>query len=434
MASLHWVVAVQHSAASPHKELKPLWVLYDPGASGYFFEAVFEMEGTDQFLKGYEARMAEGDVLHVGTHPPGMFLLAKSCISVCEHSELVRNLVDLVTASTTTEAFRFVEQNAALQRPLKDSELSALQLLSLVTLLLAVFAIIPLALVSNRLFNSSTAWLICCLWPTVPTISVFFPKSDLLFPALSLLLLLCAITGCRSTLRAIFIGLPAGAVLLIAASLSLAILPTVAAIAVFLLMIVIGRPQIYGKPVITLVLCVSGTFGLLTLLFDQLYHCNLVAVFQANFENHAGFYEQFQRTWWKWLLVNPIELAFAVGLPVFTIALWATSQIRSGFTCDSHGVEGNTNDLMEMQNFTKPLLIGLAITVALLWLSGKNNGEAARLWCFMTPWILLLAGPKLQHWLESQAGKNRRSAVTWLLATQLIICLMTVSRVSGFSF
>ena len=34
-----------------------------------------------------------------------------------------------------------------------------------------------------------------------------------------------------------------------------------------------------------------------------------------NFRNHAAFYDHYTRTYWKWLLVNPIELIFAVGAP-----------------------------------------------------------------------------------------------------------------------
>ena len=45
--------------------------------------------------------------------------------------------------------------------------------------------------------------------------------------------------------------------------------------------------------------------------------CNIVTVWRLNLQNHSGFYEQFQRTWWKWMLVNPIELAMAVGLGAF---------------------------------------------------------------------------------------------------------------------
>lgn len=433
--SAQWIVAVQHSAASPHKELKPLWVLYDPGASGYYFEAAFKIPDTDQFLQGYEERMAEGDVLHVGTHPPGMFLLAKGCIKICEGSPLVRSLVNLLTTSSTTEAFRYVEQNAQLQRSLNESEIAGLQLLSLITLLFAVLTIVPLGLLASRLFAPSTAWIICCLWPTIPAISVFLPKSDLLFPALSLWLLLFSVVGCQAVWKAVAIGIPAAAVLLFTATLSLAILPTVAAIAVFLLLMTIRNPQEYGGPAAMLTVAVSVTLAILVFVIDQFFQCNLLAVFQANLRNHAGFYDQFQRTWWKWLLVNPIELAFAVGLPIFGLAAFSVRNLRVGLTA-SLPVDSSQQARVSSVNadVTRALLVGLAVTMCLLWLSGKNNGEAARLWCFMTPWILLLAGQEIERMLEVRSASDGQRVFTWLLISQLAVGLITVGRVNGFSF
>ena len=46
---------------------------------------------------------------------------------------------------------------------------------------------------------------------------------------------------------------------------------------------------------------------------------NLLNVWRWNFSNHAGFYEQFSRTYWKWLLINPLEFAVAAGLPLVVV-------------------------------------------------------------------------------------------------------------------
>jgi hypothetical protein len=75
VVAFSWLNAVRQSAATPHRELRPLWVLYDRFASGYFFEAAFHTSSTKELLAGYEQRMAKGDVLHEGTHPPGLLLL-----------------------------------------------------------------------------------------------------------------------------------------------------------------------------------------------------------------------------------------------------------------------------------------------------------------------------------------------------------------------
>ena len=78
--SFLWLNAVRQAAPSPHRELRPVWILYDKYASGYFFEATFNVTSTQQMLADYESRMAEGDVLHEGTHPPGLLLLNRGLL------------------------------------------------------------------------------------------------------------------------------------------------------------------------------------------------------------------------------------------------------------------------------------------------------------------------------------------------------------------
>lgn len=436
IASAHWMLAVQQSAASPHKELKPLWVLYDPAASGYFYEAAFDIKDTKDFVSSYEARMAEGDVLHVGTHPPGMFLLAKGCIEVCRNFPAIQNIAEALTPDSSAEAFRYVEQNARLRRSLTGHELAGLKLLSLVTFVMAVSTLVPLCLLANRMFAPTTAWMMCCLWPTIPAISIFFPKSDVIFPSLSLLLLLLATIGAQSVKKAMIVGVVAGVILLLTSCLSLAILPTVAAIGVFLTLQILRAPKKNGVTACTLMGTVTATVVVMMIAIQSFFDCNLATIFQQNLANHAGFYQQFQRTYRIWLLVNPVEFAFAVGLPLMGFALVTVARLlnkqqwSTAPSCKSTAA----TQAEPHNSMNQSVMAALAITIVLLWISGKNNGEAARLWCFMTPWILLLSGSTLQHLLESLTAKQTGKAFTWLLITQLILCLMTVSRVSGFSF
>lgn len=436
IASTHWMVAIQQSAASPHKELKPLWVLYDPAASGYFYEAAFGIRDTSEFLSTYEARMAEGDVLHVGTHPPGMFLLAKACIETCRKYPAIQSLVNALTFDSTVEAFRYVEQNARLNRSITSSEIAGLQLLSLVTLTMSVLTLLPLCKIAKQMFSPSTAWFICCLWPTIPAISIFYPKSDVIFPSLSLLLILLAVIGAESAKKATIIGIVAGAILLLTSCLSLAILPTVAAIGIFLICQTLKDPKKNGVPVAALTASVTTTFILLALGIQALFDCNLFNVFQQNLTNHSGFYQQFQRTYWKWLLVNPIELAFAVGPPVMALAACSfPARFRQKRQDPVHENQHATPCRAEYSHdVVRSLSTALTATILLLWLSGKNNGEAARLWCFMTPWLLLLAGNYLQRFATTHTPAQLCTQFKWLLVTQLLLCLITVSRVSGFSF
>ncbi|OYW19879.1 MAG: hypothetical protein B7Z55_08105, partial [Planctomycetales bacterium 12-60-4] len=76
--------------------------------------------------------------------------------------------------------------------------------------------------------------------------------------------------------------------------------------------------------------------------------------------------------------------------------------------------------------------LGLVVW-GLLWLSGKNSGEAARLWLLLMPGLVWLAGQSL---VQRHSGSTptlldlRRALGSLILA--LIVCILTVHRVGGF--
>jgi len=135
---------------------------------------------------------------------------------------------------------------------------------------------------------------------------------------------------------------------------------------------------------------------------------NLLKVWLANFHNHARFYEQFPRTWWKWLLVNPLELSVAIGPPIMVLAI---------------------SGLLAWRHFTwkqRSAVAGLVIWF-FLWLSGKNSGEAARLWIFLMPWWCWIAGLALERLLRESAKLPLLGVACQLLASAIV-----ATGVSGF--
>jgi hypothetical protein len=143
-------------------------------------------------------------------------------------------------------------------------------------------------------------------------------------------------------------------------------------------------------------------------------------VWMQNYNNHAAFYDQYQRTFWKWLLVNPLEFAIAIGFPVVVlvvVASWKRIQHRTS-----------------KRDIQLGPLFACALVWFLLWISGKNTGEAARLWIVLTPGLIWLLGS-----LDGSAGNSPttdRVAKKWMLvlALQAVVCAATVARVDGFHF
>lgn len=438
-AAAFFCCAVQQAAPSPHRELKPLWVLYSPSASGYFLEAAIAMPSAEEFLSTYEQRMQEGDVLHIGTHPPGLFLLSRYCIDACRASPTLCAVVGNVSSEPSLRAFQELAELARLSRSLTAEETAGLQLLSLISRLAVPLALLPLALLVSQLSGPIAAWRAGCLWATLPCLAVFFPKSDVLFPLTSITVLSLAWISLNRSGPGRLFAVAAGVVLWLGLMLSLAHLPVIAVLVLLTLVrwLPAGNKELIrgdlvtGGIMLTTVIACSVAWSAST-------GCNLATVWQWNLTNHAGFYEQYPRTYVKWLLVNPLELCLAVGLPVAgsaLIGLWRT--LSTAFSpgagsSDGPAVESQTADRLP-DPATRPfgegqlvMVAGMGGVILMLWLSGKNQGEAARLWCFLTPWILVMAAGCL-HTLCDRSWKT-------LLALQLLVSTVTVLRVNGFSF
>jgi hypothetical protein len=145
------------------------------------------------------------------------------------------------------------------------------------------------------------------------------------------------------------------------------------------------------------------------------FDVNLLAVWRWNFSNHALFYQHNPRTYWKWLLINPVELALAAGAPLASLAIVGIA--RSWRAASRHwGVAA------------------FSVAWMLLWLSGKNMGEAARLWVFLLPYLVLGAAVARRSSAACGNGTPLRRSWLALLALQAAACVATATRIDGFHF
>lgn len=417
--SFLWLNAVRQAAPSPHRELRPIWILYDKYASGYFYNATFEVTSTRHMLIDYEARMAEGDVLHEGTHPPGLLLLNRSLLKLTEQIPAVVELSELLQNAESVQMFREIEMTGQLARPLSKSELAALHLSSLLSTVFVAMAVIPVFGLVRRLTDSRVAWRAASLMITVPTIGVFVPRSDVLY-ACSGMLLAWVVTSAfltekrsRRWLLGFFSGLTLWCCLLV----SLAHLPVLVMLAIFVGGFAILDLRKRMLPILETTTVAALSFFATCAVWQHWTQCNLLHVWQLNLTNHAAFYSQSPRSWLAWFVVNPIELAMAVGLPMAIISVVCLYRWFKD-TQPSHDKWLNNGRLFS---------VACVLTWTLLWLSGKNMGEAARLWCFVTPWFAIIAA-------QTRGSESRETNKDWLwlLIAQLTVSTVTVGRVSGF--
>jgi methylthioxylose transferase len=420
-----WLWAVQESPARVEYGMtKTAWALYFRGTEGYFDQARYEMRDAPSYLAGYERLMAQGDVLHLGTHPPGLILFHRACLDVCDASATLRDLLLRTQPASFRQAVDETEDlNRGTPRAITPTDRAALWLAACITQALVAATLIPIYLLVRRDHSRGVSWLTAAIWPLVPALAVFLPKSDALLPFFGVLFLWAWLEGFRR--GRLGLCLLAGAVFWLAMFLSLAILPIAAA--ALLLTVWEGvlctpaeRSAVSVRGWIARIGAAAIGWAVPVIALAAFGGLNLLAIWSWNYRNHAGFYQHYARTYWLWLIVNPIEFAFALGAPLALAAVLGLSlELRGGWRRRAAG----------------PAWCLTAVWV-LLWLSGKNMGEAARLWLILMPWAVWLAAGYFDATSAATqpAGETRLSnrAALLLLAIEMIVCLATVTRVTGF--
>jgi hypothetical protein len=420
-----WLWVVQESAPIINRTGKSAFVLYYASSSGYFTKARYENPDAGAFLSEYEGLMREGDVLHVGTHPPGLFLIFHGLITLCQQCPWLE-VLDSTQSASFREACDVIARNntrSVPPRPLLPIDRRVLWLASMLVMGAAALTVLPLYWLLRRTVDASAAWRGAALWPAIPAVAMFIPKSDVAYAFVGTLMVVAwlASTDRKSLALAALTGLLVWCGLM----MSLAFLPVV------LFMAIVGwKPSpaddtasetsirrlgwIAGAPSIRCVLAAIAGFVTPTLLLGWCCRINMIDVWRLNYFNHAAFYAKYSRTYWKWLLENPLELAFSAGWPVFLLAvLFVAAALRS------------------RRSPAMPVVAGVVLVWGSLWLTGKNSGEVARLWIVFLPWLVWLAGLQLAA-LEKECNRKWFRPATVILAVQLAVCALTVVRVSGF--
>lgn len=421
VAGFAWLFVVQDAPPGTRRLQKSVLVLYAPSTSGYYYHDRFRVDDFRSFLAEYEAWVGQGDVLHFGTHPPGLFLLHRGLTKLCGASPPLTRSVLALQPDSVREVFELLDRfPMGAPTRLSDADRASLWLAALLTQAIGVLALVPIYLLVRRSCGRQAAWTAASLWPLVPALAVFLPKSDALYPCLGATFLWCWLEA--ASRRSILLGAAAGLLLFVSLGLTLAFLP-VALLAAVLSVAELRCDEGAAHPGRRFAPWIAGatTFLALTGAVRLAFDLNLPAVWLQNYRNHAAFYGQFTRTWWKWLLVNPLEAAIAAGLPVALLASAAVFRAirEDGMSCRSRAATA-----------------GVALVWGMLWLSGKNSGEAARLWLPLLPWGVWLAGISLERAsaVEADAPGRRVDLSRVALILQAVCAVATVLKVFGFEF
>jgi methylthioxylose transferase len=348
--------------------------LADRGSSGYYTLAA-RIGDPWAFWADYPRWIRKQDALHIGTHPPGLFLASYASRRAMTEWPGAARVVDGVLPESARRGFRILTDG----QPRVDR--AAMGLIAVGTLLACCGTVVPLYLLVRLDRPAEEAWSAAALWPVVPTAALFHPIADTAFPLLSTGALACAAWAARGRPA---LALGAGLLLGVGMFFTLAYLP----VGLIVALVVLTAPRAsWGDKVSALVVTGIG-FLAVTLASWAVSGADPFAIWWWNLKNHSRFYEEYPRTYLAWVIVNPIETAIAFGLPA---SVW----LAVGLTD---------------RRLPRVVWATLGVLV-LLNLSGRNLSETARLWLpFLPP---LLAG--------ASAGMSRLGGGPLTLAATIVL-------------
>lgn len=366
-AAAAWQATILHAAAIG-TERWPV-ALIEPASSGYFLIGR-SIRDPYAFVREYPRWIRAQDNFHVGTHPPGLFLLSLGAARLAaEHPRVA----DRVLAGTPANV-RSTLADAGRRHGLVETELAAVLLIAMATWGASLATCPLLYLLARTVLRPPAAWIAAACWPLVPAAILFLPISDALYPPLAVLASVFAgwsMKPGRSPL-AFFSGLA----LFAGMTLSLAFLALSAFLLLwFCLEATESRPQRRRSGLVLKIFVFGAGVVLPAEVLRQRFGIDLWSIWRTNLEKHAGFYDIMPRSTASWMVLNLVEAWTVLGPSVASLAL-------VGVFGPCRGAAGSA----------RRLLLAWWLTLFFLNLSGRNLAEVARLWLFLFPFASIGAG------------------------------------------
>ncbi len=387
----------------PFPVMRQIWVATSPVSNTYFGEAL-RMRSPWEFVRHYE-ELLPSLTEHARTHPPGPALYYRIFVGLTKRSEGMRKAAEWWLRHVDWMEARDLAEALSKFTGLRLGRTEVAAALWAQYALLVVSACLCLALVGfgGRLLSRGEALfgaLLLSLSPSALAFSVTVDSLVALLCALGLLLLVREKGGGWR-------GLASGAVLYLACFVSLSALAVVGQALLFALLSAFAngsesRPWREGMKRAGMV---AGGFVALYLLFLLAFGFDLLGVLVRGLGAHREVTLAFKRSYWAWLLLNPLDFGAFAGLPICVLAARGLGLMREGMR--------------------RAFVLSFVITFLLLDLSGLVRGEVARIWLFFLPSLCLMAGRGMEG--------GRRALIHLLaLALQAAVMGWTVEAVRPY--
>ncbi|AMV38732.1 hypothetical protein [Planctomyces sp. SH-PL62] len=345
-------------------------------STGYYEVARREAAHSPaKFLADYPNWIAERGADHLGTHPPGLIATYCGLLALMERNDAAADWLTAATPPSMVKGFEQVEAMQELVIPRADR--AALYLASLITLLACAGTVAPIYLLARESLPPRFAWATAALWPLAPALNLFQPLADAGYPLLSATALAAAAWASRLRERpgvgawaSAGLATVSGVVMAFGMMFTLAFLP----IGLIVALIVLTTRSIPWTRRFETIAWIGVGFLAGVAIARLATGADPFAVWWWNLHHNSRFYDGGRRSYLPWLLVNPVELAIAAGLPA---VVWGLAGV-----------------ITELRRVPRTFWCALAV-VAITDLSGLNRGEVARLWIIFLPPLFTAAGAGL---------------------------------------
>lgn len=406
------------------------FVLFHESSSGYYTAAKRDVISAGDFLARYDQIQTEYQKrygpLHLATHPPGLVLLHYEALRLCEANPALTRFLFVLQPQSVRDGFGAVSVGAAIP----PADQASIWLVAILSQLASALTVIPIYFLARRGCGPVAPWLAAALWPLVPAVTVFMPKSDVFYPLFAASCVALAVAG-RTSAGRWTCGAASGVVLCMGMFLTFGLI-SIFPLTILAIAVSEGVPS-EATVRSTASKATGFVVGFLaTQFFWMLVGHNLPATWWRCFRIHATFYTPGQiganRTYWPWVAWNLAEFAVAAGIPLIVAAVSASVWLfRQRPQVLATGANGSVE--CEGPRCTNVTILGVVaaswLTVLALDLSGKNLGEVARLWMFLMPFACVAAAVAIER-LPS------RWPVILLLVLQAIQTVVFAASVQGF--
>ncbi|WP_165244824.1 hypothetical protein [Paludisphaera soli] len=366
-------VLIPMGAADEYDLTKWAYVHYFHASTGYY-QVAKEQAAADpwKFLADYPRWIEGQDALHIGTHPPGLIAMHCALISTMERRRAAADFLNAAMPPSVTVAFRQLE--AIDRKPLPRADRAAIYLASLITLLACAGTVAPLYLLARESLPPQLAWASAALWPLAPAANLFQPGADAAYPLLSATAMATAAWASRlrgttglGTWASAGLAIASGATMAFGMMFTLAFLP----VGLIVALVVLATRSISAARRIEVVAWIGVGFVAVVASGWLATGADPLAVWRWNLRHHARFYLEYPRSYFAWLVANPIELAVAAGLPA---VVWCAI-----------GAAADRRYVPRAAWCTLGVLVAVNLT-------GRNMGEVARLWMLFLPPLFTALG------------------------------------------